>query len=148
MARMRAVLIVLMVLPALALGACGGDDTSQDRSSSRQSGQSTTAGPDGSAAGGNATGKSGKRSKSGSGKSRAGSRAGAKSKPHFRGVDQSNYEISKTICGRLTAADAALRYRAKSKRPADIARAYAQISYQVPRLQRAAAAGCLDGLQK
>jgi hypothetical protein len=148
----RVLFTALLAAAVLALGACGGDD-SDDKPSSQRT-QTLPPGEDGSAAGGY-EGIGGKRVEPGrrnderSNRSREQrQRSASRPERRFRGIERSNYEISKSVCGSQGLTDAAMRYRAKSERPEDVARAYARISYHVPRLRRAGYAGCLAGLRE
>jgi hypothetical protein len=130
-----------MTAAALALGACGGDDDSGDGA--------TATGPTQPAAeDGNRSASKGKDDRGGSGRGgRGGDGSGSHPERRFRGIQRSTYEISRSVCGTQRESDAALRYRAKSKRPEDIARAYVEITYKIPRLRRPGYEGCLAGLR-
>jgi hypothetical protein len=144
----RLLLLALLATALLALGACG-DDSNDNQSNAEQSQkQKLPPGEDGSASGGD----EGLGGQSTSPRSKEGTAQPKRKSLHperqFRGVDRSNFQISRAVCGSQTPADAAQRYRAKSKRLQDIARAYANISYKVPQLRRAGYAGCLAGLRR
>jgi hypothetical protein len=130
----------LLLIASAAFAGCG-DDSSNGKGSNAKTSTAARQGSanrEGGGTSGPGAGARRRRHRSGQGEASGG----------FRGVNSSVYAVARSVCAHLGVADAARRYQVESKRPIDVARAYARREYKVPRLQPAATKGCLAGFKR
>lgn len=138
---MRSLLVIACLAAAVALGACGGGDDSKQNAAPPRSSTTTTS-----------TTTSTERESERMGRNRSRRRGGSPARSHpsratkLTGIGRAIYHESRARCQALPLNVAALRYRAKSRRPEDVAKAYAARTYPSKSLQKPASEGCLAAL--
>ena len=170
----RAFLTLVIVGTALALSACGGSSDKQSASSANRpagaaTGASGPSGPTGTSGTAGTRGSTrapatGKKRKHGGGRLRTtpgtitspsgtanapSSKPGGKIPKKFKGLELNLYKQARLICRGFPVAQLASDYKAKSHKPADVARAYAKayITGNRPRAREAVYEGCLASLR-